>query len=491
MFWKLCVVAVLTALSFFAGCRGPVGLAPTSLTPGADEAGAVAAFDSSRDGAADFFTFADAEGRIRHIGYDTTADGVPNVKVDLDAIPISGSRHLVIILDGVSYDVIRDFYESGGLRMFHPPSRVVVPYPTMTDICMSDLLGAEPAEGFEARYYDRSAGKVVGGAWDYLTGGGKTYNRMLQYRMRVLWDPIGYVYPRRMFRKEMNDLKEVFDARESREVISYFATSAGMGTRLGADGHRECLEAVERLVNQILCETRGMTKVTLLADHGHSYTPATQISLDDFLTDRGWRITDRLREPRDVAYIRFGLETYAGFYTQRSEKLASDLIEADGVTLASFPEDDHVVVLAPDGQRAMVHRSDKRYRYEPVSGDPLKLNELLEQMETDDGFHDVDLLLKETVDHYYPAALERLWRAHFGLVQNPPDVIISLAADKFSGSDFMAAAVDIASTHGSLRRLNSVTFIMSTAGTLPELMRASEVPEHMSELMGEPWPTGK
>ncbi|MFP3937549.1 MAG: hypothetical protein ACLFVW_04340 [Phycisphaerae bacterium] len=487
-FVKLTVMTLILAV---AGCRRPVGLTELSTGEPARDAGAVAAFDSTDDDKADFFGFADADGRIRYIGYDTTDDGTPNVRVDLDAVPLAQCRHLVIVLDGVSYDPLKDYYESGGLRMFHPPSRVIAPYPTMTDLCMIDLLDAPAAEGVEARYYGRRSGKMVGGSMEYLSGGSKGYNRILQYRAGLLWDALGYLKPRAVFGKEMNDLKETFDAGETREIIAYFASSAGMGTRLSEQGHRECLETVERLVWQVLCETRGLAKVTLLADHGHNYTASTPIELESFLKERGWRMTDRLGDGKDVAYIRFGLETYAGFATNRPAELGGDVIECDGVTLASFAEDDYVVVLAPDGQRARVHRRDNSYRYEPVSGDPLKLNELLAAMEPEDGYHDADELLEATAEHYYPAPLQRLWRAHFAMVQNPPDVIISLAADKFSGAKYMANAIDVASTHGSLRRKNTVTFIMSTVAPLPELMRSSEVPGHMSDLLGEHWPTGQ
>lgn len=482
---------VVTLLLGIVGCRQPVGLYPMSPDEPARVASAEAAFDSTGDGKADFFAFAETDGRVRHIGYDTTADGEPNVRVDLDAMPLAQCHHLVIILDGVSYELLKDYYESGGLRMFHPPSRLIAPYPTMTDLCLIQLLDAPAAKGIEARYYDRTAGKTVGGSWEYLTGGSKGYNRLLQYRARLIWDALGYLKPRAVFGKEMNDLKEAFDAGESRELIAYFASSAGMGTRLAEQGHIECLQAVEGLVWQVLFETRGLVKVTLLADHGHNYTASTPIELDTFLEETGWNITERLREPKDVVYIRFGLETYAAFYTHSAAELAAELVSHDGVTLASFAADEHVVVLAPDGQRALVHRKDNGYRYEPINGDPLKLSDLLAGMPSEDGFYDADELLRATVDHYYPAPLQRLWSGHFATVENPPDVIISLAEGKFTGAKFMADAIDVASTHGSLRKPNSVTFIMSTIGPLPELMRSRDVPGHMSELLGETWPTGE
>jgi hypothetical protein len=51
--------------------------------------------------------------------------------------------------------------------------------------------------------------------------------------------------------------------------------------------------------------------------------------------------------------------------------------------------------------------------------------------------------------------------------------------------------VQVASTHGSLNRRNTTTFVMSTAGPLPELMRSAEVRVHLGELVGGKWPMGR
>jgi hypothetical protein len=67
-------------------------------------------------------------------------------------------------------------------------------------------------------------------------------------------------------------------------------------------------------------------------------------------------------------------------------------------------------------------------------------------------------------------------------------VLASLKDNYYSGSSSFAGAVHVASTHGSLNRKNSTTFIMSTAGELPPLLRSGEVHTAMSKLVGGPWP---
>lgn len=486
------LLAALSAAMFClpCGCQKPLHFPADSLAGPAKAAGAFAAYDANRDGVADYFTFVDPNGRINRIGYDTSADGLPDQILDLDAAGPDRCRHLLIILDGFGYDFVKRHYDAGGLRMFHPPSRVVAPYPTLTDMCMEDILGYIPCRAFEAKYFDPRANKLRGGSWDYIAGRNQPYNRLLHYRANLIWDAIGYIAPRRVFRKEVNDAVRVFNKSSSREIRAYFVSSAGISTQDGEIGQERALRLIERLVNQVLWQTRGLTKVTLLSDHGHSYTPATRIPLDDHLAARGWRLSNSLRSPRDVVCIRFGLETYASFCTRRPDELAEDLVACQGVELASFPEKDRVVVLAPGGARAAISQRAGRYKYQALQGDPLRLKEVLASLQGDsEGFYGADELLSATGTHVYPAPLERLWRAHFGLVENTPDVIASLEDRYYFGSQAFAGAVKVASTHGGLNYRNSVTFIMSTAGPLPALMRSSDIPANMQRLTGRPWPS--
>jgi hypothetical protein len=232
--------------------------------------------------------------------------------------------------------------------------------------------------------------------------------------------------------------------------------------------------------------------VTLLSDHGHSYTPGRQLRLDTYLKAKGWRLTNSLRRDRDVAYVRFGLETYASFGCLRPAELAADLAECQGVTVVSYAEGDSVVVLSAGGARAVISKKGERYRYDTPSGDPLKLSPALASLQADgEGFYDDRQVFAATADQEYPDAPERLWRAHFTLAECIPDVIVSLANEYISGASSFGGSVKVASTHGSLNRANSTTFIMSTIGPLPPLMRSADIPAAMAALLGRPWPQNK
>jgi hypothetical protein len=485
-------VVLLAAASALSACRKPVYFPVESAGQAAKASGATAAYDPNGDGRAEFFTFISPDGRIDRIGYDTTGDETPDQIIPLDTIPFARCRHLVLVLDGFAYDLVSRHYQDGGLRMFYPPSRVVAPYPTMTDTSIQDITGGMPCRSYEARYFDRKTGRLAGGSHDYLAGKNEPYNRVLHYRAWTLWDVLGYVDPWAVFGKEVNDAKRLFDRGESKEVLAYFVSSAGVSTRMGAEGQKRSLLRMEQFVQQVIWETRGLTKVTLISDHGHTYTPSRRIDLEGYLRTKGWRPCRKLRGPKDVICVQFGLVTCANFATQQPAALAEDLTACQGVELASFAEKDTVVLLGRGGQRAVIRQNANRYKYEPVSGDPLKLKDALLGLKADaDGYYGADDLLAATLMQEYPAALERLWRAHFGLVQNTPDVIASLQNEFFAGSGHLAQSVTVASTHGGLNYANSVTFIMSTAGPLPAYMRSSDIPAGMRALTGADWPARK
>jgi len=475
-------------LLLVAGCQKPVFF-PAEPMEAPEQPAPRSLYDTDGDGRGDFSMLRNERGRVDRVAYDRTGEGTFPEVVDLDAVRFAQCRHLVILLDGVGYDLVREYYEAGHLRLFHPPSRVIAPYPTLTDPCIEDLFAYLPVKGFEAEYYDHKAGRIVGGSRAYLSGENTPYNRLLHYRADLILDAVAYVMPWQVYGKEINDSKRLFDRRQTREVRVYYVSSAGVGTKMGAEGHRMCLGKVEQLVNQVVWETRGLVKVTLLSDHGHSYTPARRVPLEDHLEARGWRITERLQGEKDVAYVRFGLETYAALSAKRPDLLAKDVADCEGVELVSHTAKDGVIVLAPGGEYAAIGHKGGRFSYEPGRGDPLKLKDILAKLQADaDGYYDADELLAATATHVWPAPLQRLWRAHFALVENPADVIVSLANDYYSGSGGFARFAKVASTHGGLNHRNSTAFILSTVGPLPPVMRSADVPRNMKALTGADWP---
>ena len=483
-----CSPCVWALLILSAGCEQAV---PFPASPMGDRPAGIeahAAYDTNGDGKADFFYLTDATGRVDRIAY---ADGQGN-PIPLPVCGPAPSRHIVLILDGVGFDLITDFYADGHLRMFHPPSRVISPYPSMTDICLTQVFNTPRPLAYEALYFDREANRLVGGSQAYLDGTNEPHLVLLDYSASTVYRGLGFVWPGYIFGKEIGDARRTFEQSQKREFIAYFGSTAGLGTQEGRDGHTEVLEKIEHLVNYLLWDSRGDVNITLMSDHGHSYTPAKPWPVDKHLADKGWTLGDHLDGDRSAVQTRFGLVTFACFNTDQPAQLAGDLLGCEGIDLISYTDGDQVVVMNIYGQRAVIRHRGGRFSYEPVTGDPLMLGDVLAQLSADgDGYYDARELAVATAWHVYPAPLQRLWEGHFTVVDMPANVIVSLRDDTFTGSDGFAGSVNIASTHGSLNRQNTTAFIMSTAGPLQRVMRSKDVAAEMTDLLGRPWPMGE
>jgi len=486
------------ALAAMAGCGSPLRFPAEPAATNPTDAGLLHAYDLDGDGRPDYFTIPDAAGRVVRIAYDTNSDGRPDSFVDLDAIPAAECRHVVLILDGIGYDTVEEFQRAGRLRLFHPPARLLSTFPAMTDIALADVFQSTPCIGLEAVHFDHQANRIVGGDADYLSMKNEDWARFTDYRAGTLTDPLAYLYPNAIFRQELGDLLRLFDRRDRPLIVAYFVSTAGLGTREGLDGQRKVLDAMDRLSQELVWKTRGLVKITMLSDHGHALARARRIEWAPFLVPKGWRVTDRLEEPRDVAPIEYGIITYASFATRDRPALAATLLEHPGVDLVTYTEGDSVVVeRAGANGRAAIERRGSRYRYRAAQGDPLELAPVIEKMAAEnllgaDGFADDREWLRFTVAHRYPDALDRLWRVFHGQTEHVPDVIASLKEGYCAGSASRAFWLPyIASTHGDLERKSSTAFIVSTAGPIATrwpLLRHRDAPQVLRELTGRPWP---
>jgi len=495
---RLAVAAGLLALAaiIVVGCAYPLPFPSAPLVAKETAAGLVRAYDTNNDRRADYFTIQDASGRVVRIGYSTTGDASPADCINLDDIPIADCRHVILILDGVGYDAVESFRQEGRLRLFHPPGRLISPFPSMTDLALADAFRSATCVGYEVVYYDRATNAVVGGNADYLALKNESWVRHLAYRAGTLMDPLAYLYPDAVFEKELGNFKKAFDRRDRTDVAAYFVGTAGLATRQGAEGQRKVLDAVDRLVEELVQKTRGLVKVTLFSDHGHALVPCRRIDFRTYFQDQGWRVADRLEKPRDVIPIEFGIITYASFATADRPALVSLLLEHPGVDLVTYGQGDRVAV-EKQGERAYIERRGSRYRYRPERGDPLGLAAVVEKMKADkvldaDGFADDAAWFQRTLEHGYPDAPDRLWRAFNGVVEHAPDVVASLKDGYCAGSASRAFWLSqIASTHGDLHRKSSTSFIMSTIGPVVPPgsgVRHRDVPALMEKLTGRPWP---
>lgn len=475
--WRRLAAVALAWVTLGLGCASWSPPRWAEVASGPQPAGAPLAYDTNGDGAADFWVRRDRAGRNVAVAHGAAR---PADWVALDEARTGDVPHLILVLDGVPYQVVADLYADGAFRFLHPPRRVICCYPGMTDLALADVFGGAPCESFQAQYYGRAAGRLVEGNDEYLAGANSPWLPRVDYRASLWWDVLVYLNPQAVFDHEMRAIEERFAQYVSGEMRAYSVGTAGLGTRGGRPAMEAYLRQIDRYCASVIKQRAGRVHITLLADHGHNMVENRNISFEQVLAAGGYRLTARLDDPRDVVTVRYGLCTYAELYTDDPAGVAACVLEHPDVVFACYPRGDAVVVHGPGGI-AEIRAGAGGYRYDQITGDPLMLDRILAELRSAGhgnaaGEIDEDALFAATVNHVYPDPLARLWAAFFGVARHPPDVIVNLGDGACHGSRFFMAMVGtMASTHGSLNRVNSTTFVMTTAGELPSALRSAEV----------------
>jgi hypothetical protein len=445
----------------------------------------VLSYDVDADNRPDYWEYRAPAGRTTALAW-ADRQGHAGQRVELDAVEPGTCPHLVIILDGVPFDLVQRLYVEGHFRLFHPPSRVVSCYPAMTDLALAEMFHVSPCTAFQARRFDPATNRILDGNDAYLRGEAAPWAQYVDYRCSYWWDALVYLNPQVVFDHELAGMRRLFRDVRTGEAYAYSVGTAGLGTRGGRDAIEAYLLEIEQLCQRIVYERRGQVQITLTADHGHNLVPHRRIKLDDVLETGGYRSADSLRDPRDVVALKYGLVTYAGLFTRDPAGVAQCVARHEDVTFASYRDDDAVVVIGPAG-RGVIRQAAGGYTYTAEGDDPLFLQAVVALLRKDgkvsgEGVVDDRALLRATADHVYPDPLHRLWRAFHGLAKEPPDVIVNLRDGACHGSRFFKTMVGkVASTHGGLNRQNSLTFVMSMRGELPGVLRSEDVLEALQE----------
>ncbi len=494
MWMSRCVVLSLVALGFLAGgCalpgRGPVmfPVAPVAVRMGADGT-AERCYDTDHDGKADCGERLNAAGMVDAIRFDDNKDGRLDEQdpfILLADVPESQRRQLLIILDSIPFAMVESLWLEGRFRFFHPPSRIISPFPVMTDLCLSDFFGIIPIPGVESSYFDGR--KLKNGYVVYANKENVPWMDFVDWHLEPMTHASVYLNARKWYLHELRQIQEQFHRSTKPRLITYAVGTSALGARIGRDGHQAGLVQLDRFCQQLLFESRGRVRISLLSDHGHNLVPSRRIPLSDLLAEFGYRPSETLERPGDVVVPEFGMVTCAAIHTREPAAVARDVLGIEGVDLTAYRDaDDRLVILSRDG-RARIVRSPAGFAYQVDFGDPLELLPVLADLRAKgkvdaDGFVS-DLALKEaTVTHTYPDAVHRLWRAFHDLVVHTPDVLISTQDGYHCGSAFMSTVVRLTAAHGNLRRLSSTGFSMSMSGRLPDMVRMEDLRQELSRL---------
>lgn len=501
-------LAAVTAVLALAGCAGPEPFPDRPMRMDLAQSGRrLISYDADGDGRGDYEQLLDGAGRKVELRFG--ADETETVR--LDEIDASVVPHFIIALDGVPYHLVEQLYHEGRFRLFYPPSKLISCFPSMTDLAFNRLFGGAKPIAYQAQHFDRAKNRMINGDGVYLGGTNADWTKQLTYRCSFALDALAYLQPEMVFEHEMKEMALAFEKIETGRAIGYSVGTAGLGTQSGREAILRYLREVDRFCEELMYRRRGRAKITLLADHGHNMAGRGRVSFRERLAEEGYRLRDRLEKPGDVVTVEYGLVTYAEFFTEDPAGVAQVLLHDPTVALVCYRLGEAVMVETLEGKAQIKHRNG-RYRYDVHYGDPLKLIPIIDELKVAateaqeapageeeelmgavrptaepvvdaDGFINDRAFFAATADHEYPDPLRRIWMAFNGLVQQPADVIAVLQDGYCHGREFFDAMIGGAtSTHGSLNRLNSTTFVLTMTGELPGAMRLEDVMGQLERL---------
>lgn len=394
-----------------------------------------------------------------------------------------GIRRLVVCLDGVPHSIMHELWSQGHFRDFFPPVQMVSTFPSESEVAMTALLHAARAPGYENRHFDWKEGKLAGGIVVTLAQSAP-YLKKLDYDEPGLFKGLHFLVPVKSFRADLGRLRKRFLASRAPVYVAHISSTDALCHVVGREQLAPLLLEAEAMLRDLYLEERGRLRVLVFSDHGNNLATSRPAPLAASLERAGFRVKDRLDEPRAVALPQFGLVSFAPLYCRPTvvEELAAVMAATEGVELTVYRDGELVRVRASRGEAVIEANSDgTRFRYRPLNGDPLFLLPVWEQLRAagkldGEGFAGEDDLFAATLDARYPDVLFRLWEwGRNPYVENAASVMVSLADGYYSGSGIFERMVALQSTHGGLARGSTLGFAMSTDAAFPHALRVSEV----------------
>ncbi len=401
-------------------------------------------------------------------------------------------RHLIICIDGVGYTTIEKMRAEGRFKLFQQPAHMIAPFPTLTDVSLSEILrptGAGEPAGYEDSYYDVASDRMRGGMADrfrqdrFIEG---TYRDLFDYHPSALKSGVmGYAAPPLSTYlaavADLTRLRQKF--RASREPV-FFGYTGATDTLAHLGGERLLRSFLARLddtLAEIVHESGGSTEVTIFSDHGNLFMAYKRAPLKDALKRAGFKRTNSLKDERSVVLPQFGLVGSAELWTKpgNEKRLAEVLAQVRGVDFAAYELGGVVYVVSRTGQ-AVIERRGERFSYRAGTGDPLELNETLRTFTAQgkidrDGFTTDTDWFAATCAGARPDVVRRVYASATQLVRNRASVVVSFIDGYYTGSALLDIVAFMQATHGNIGRGQSLGFVMSSARDLPDYLRAGDV----------------
>jgi len=378
-------------------------------------------------------------------------------------------RRLLLCLDGVPHKLIEAARHRGLFDAFNAPSHLLSPFPTMTNVALSAMLGATPPPGYESLYFDRNARELRGGIRKYV--GRRTPDKVpssymddLDYQEPLPFEFLIYVAPEKVWRADMQRFRERFrDAPQTRDYFAFLKATDGLLHSQGPARLGVALESLDKILKEIRDYCGAETEIVMFSDHGMNLEENRRVPLASTLREKGV----------EVVIPAFGLCSYVAVYCDEQviPEVARASVWVKGVDFAVYKDGDEVVVESDRGQ-ATIRRENESFEYVAVNGDPLELGSLGEESKADKRKMDHEWF-EATAGHKYPDAVPNIYKSIFTpRVKHTADVLISLQDGYYFGWSPFARFVTLHATHGNALQASSNAFLMSTHRKFPEFVRA-------------------
>ena len=260
----------------------------------------------------------------------------------------SRPRRLLLCLDGVPHTLIEQAKNRGLFDSFGPPARLLSPFPTMTNVALSAMLGATPPPGYESLYFDRNAGELRGGIRKYI--GRRTPDKVpssymddLDYQEPLPFEFLIYVAPEKVWRADMQRFRERFKATpQTRDYFAFLKATDGLLHSQGPERLGIALESLDKILREIQSYCGNETEIVMFSDHGMNLEENRRVDLASTLERRGFQ----------VVIPAFGLCSYAAIYChddQRIPEVATASVSVTGIDFAVYKDGADVVVDVSEG----------------------------------------------------------------------------------------------------------------------------------------------
>lgn len=471
-------IFLLCALLLTVGCMPPSERLSFPKLPVRSD-GLTAWYDVNRNGHPDFGVAPDDAGLLDVLSYDDDEDGTADRVYRLSDYRDTDVPHLILLLDSIGFKEAANHYAEGNLRLFHPPQKVIGPFPSLTEVCYSDVMRAPPLPGIIDQHYDERKNRQHNGLWERIQGYEQPWERRLTYGAKFWENGSSYLNPRGWFGAELERVRQTTHDSPHNVTIAYITSASGMVCKYAKSGSDEVLAGAMQLCLQLLYERRGAIKITLMSDHGHNLVDSKNVNIEPILREAGLRPSKSLRRPNDAVMEINGLVTYAAVQTKQPQRLIETLARRPEVDQVMYQEGDALIVQSAAG-KAVIEARDGLVRYRPIDADVLGYVPVLDNLRSrgqllDDGYLSDNQWLMATLDHEYPDAPRRVWDAFHRQVVQVPRVMFTLKDGYCAGIGAFESFIKMASTHGSLNQVNTSTFVMSMTDRVNGPMRSRDV----------------